>query len=114
MSPPLADLRVIDLATVVAGPGCARYLADFGATVIKVERPGTGDTTRAMGYPDPADPTGTSLFWRYLGRGKRCVVLDLKDAEDREQLLRLVEGAHVVVENMRPGGLERLDLGPDV
>jgi crotonobetainyl-CoA:carnitine CoA-transferase CaiB-like acyl-CoA transferase len=114
MSPPLADLRVIDLATVVAGPGCARYLADFGATVIKVERPGLGDTTRAMGYPDPADPGGTSLFWRYLGRGKRCVVLDLKDADDREQLLRLVDEAHVVVENMRPGGLERLDLGPDV
>jgi crotonobetainyl-CoA:carnitine CoA-transferase CaiB-like acyl-CoA transferase len=107
-------LRVVDLATVVAGPGCARYLADFGATVIKVERPGTGDTTRAMGDPDPADPDGTSLFWRYMGRGKRCVVLDLKDPAGRDALLRLVDGAHVVIENLRPGGLEKLDLGPEV
>jgi crotonobetainyl-CoA:carnitine CoA-transferase CaiB-like acyl-CoA transferase len=114
MPTPLADLRVLDLATVVAGPGCARYLADFGATVIKVERPGTGDTTRSMGYPDPADPAGTSLFWRYVGRGKACVVLDLKDPAGRDQLLRLVDGAHVVVENLRPGGLEKLGLGPDV
>jgi crotonobetainyl-CoA:carnitine CoA-transferase CaiB-like acyl-CoA transferase len=114
MTAPLADLRVVDLATVVAGPGCARYLADFGATVIKVERPATGDTTRAMGDPDPADPDGTSLFWRYLGRGKRCVVLDLKDPAGRDTLLRLVDGAHVVVENLRPGGLEKLGLGPDV
>ncbi len=114
MPTPLADLRVLDLATVVAGPGCARYLADFGATVIKVERPGTGDTTRSMGYPDPADPAGTSLFWRYVGRGKACVVLDLKDPAGRDQLLRLVDGAHVLVENLRPGGLEKLGLGPDV
>jgi crotonobetainyl-CoA:carnitine CoA-transferase CaiB-like acyl-CoA transferase len=111
---PLGDLRVLDLATVVAGPGCARYLADFGATVIKVERPGTGDTTRSMGSPDPADPDGTSLFWRYVGRGKRCVVLDLKTDGGREQLLQLADGAHVVVENMRPGGLEKLGLGPEL
>jgi crotonobetainyl-CoA:carnitine CoA-transferase CaiB-like acyl-CoA transferase len=111
---PLAGLRVLDLATVVAGPGCARYLADFGATVIKVERPDGGDTTRAMGFPDPADPDGTSLFWKLLGRGKRTVVLDLKDPAGRDQLLDLVAGAHVLVENLRPGALERLGLGPDV
>ncbi len=76
-SPPLADLRVIDMATVLAGPGCARYLADFGADVIKVERPGVGDGTRAMGWRDPADDV--TLFWKLVGRGKRCITLDLKD-----------------------------------
>lgn len=111
---PLHGLRVIDMATVVAGPGCARYLADFGATVIKVERPGSGDTTRAMGFPDPADPEGTSFFWKLLGRNKSSVVLDLKDPVDRDRLLALVDGADVFVENLRPGGIEKLGLGPDV
>jgi crotonobetainyl-CoA:carnitine CoA-transferase CaiB-like acyl-CoA transferase len=110
---PLAGLRVLDLATVVAGPGCARYLADFGATVIKVERPGDGDTTRSMGFPDPADPDGTSFFWKLVGRNKASVVLDLKDPADRAHLLRLIDGADVLVENFRPGTLERLDLAPD-
>ena len=114
LPPPLSGLRVIDTSTVVAGPGCARYLADFGATVIKVERPGGGDTTRAMGFADPADPDGSSLFWKLLGRNKSCVVLDLKDATDRDRLLRLVDDADVFIENLRPGGIERLGLGPDV
>jgi crotonobetainyl-CoA:carnitine CoA-transferase CaiB-like acyl-CoA transferase len=72
---PLADLRVIDVATVLAGPGCARYLADFGADVIKVERPDGGDTTRSMGWRDPADDV--ALWWKLEGRGKRTIVLDL-------------------------------------
>ncbi|MBA2281205.1 MAG: CoA transferase [Acidimicrobiia bacterium] len=111
---PLAGIRVLDVSTVVAGPGCARYLADFGATVIKVERPDGGDSTRRMGFADPADPTGDSLFWKLLSRGKACVALDLKDDGGRATLLRLVAGAHVLVENLRPGGLEKLGLGPDV
>lgn len=114
MSTPLSDLNVIDLSTVVAGPGCTRYLADFGATVINVERPPAGDTTRSMGFADPADPDGTSLFWKLIGRNKRAVVLDLKDPDDVDRLLRLVDEAHVLVENLRPGGIERLGLGPDV
>jgi crotonobetainyl-CoA:carnitine CoA-transferase CaiB-like acyl-CoA transferase len=109
---PLVGLRVLDMATVVAGPGCARYLADFGATVVKVERPDGGDTTRAMGFPDPGDPSGTSLWWKLLGRNKRSVVLDLKQPTDLDQLLRLVDGADVLVENLRPGALERLGLDP--
>ena len=109
---PLAGMRVIDLATVVAGPGAARYLADFGADVLKIERPGTGDSTRTMGLPDPRD--GTSAFWKVVGRNKRCATLDLKSNEGRETLLALVEDAHVLVENFRPGVLERLGLGPDV
>jgi crotonobetainyl-CoA:carnitine CoA-transferase CaiB-like acyl-CoA transferase len=109
---PLAGIRVLDLATVIAGPGAARYLADFGADVLKVERPGTGDSTRGMGVPDPLD--GTSLYWKLVSRNKRCAVIDLKSDDGRAAILRLVEDAHVVVENFRPGTLERLHLGPDV
>jgi crotonobetainyl-CoA:carnitine CoA-transferase CaiB-like acyl-CoA transferase len=109
---PLADIRVLDLATVVAGPGAARYLADFGADVLKIERPGTGDSTRTLGLPDPAD--GTSLYWKVVARNKRCATLDLKSDEGRDTVLRLVEDAHVLIENFRPGVLERLGLAPDV
>jgi crotonobetainyl-CoA:carnitine CoA-transferase CaiB-like acyl-CoA transferase len=109
---PLAGLRVLDLATVVAGPGAARYLADFGADVLKVERPGHGDSTRTLGLPDPRD--GTSAYWKVVGRNKRCVTIDLKSDEGRETVLRLVEDADVLVENFRPGVLERLGLAPDV
>jgi len=107
---PLGDLRVIDLSTVVAGPGCARYMADFGADVIKVERPGTGDTTRALGWRDPADDV--TLWWKLIGRNKRSIVLDLKDASDLAVLKRLLADADVLVENFRPGTLERLGLEP--
>jgi crotonobetainyl-CoA:carnitine CoA-transferase CaiB-like acyl-CoA transferase len=110
--PPLAGIRVLDLATVIAGPGAARYFADYGADVLKIERPGSGDSTRGMGVPDPAD--GTSLYWKLVARGKRCAVLDLKTDDGRDTVLRLVEDAHVVIENFRPGTLERLGLGPDV
>lgn len=112
MTTPLHGLRVVDLSTVVAGPGCARYLADFGATVVKVERPSGGDTTRSMGFVDPADPDGSSLFWKLIGRNKSCVVADLKDPADRDRVARLIDGADVVIENLRPGGLERLGLDP--
>jgi crotonobetainyl-CoA:carnitine CoA-transferase CaiB-like acyl-CoA transferase len=111
MSGPLADLRVIDCSTVVAGPGCARYLADFGADVIKVERP-EGDGVRGMGWRDPRD--GETLWWKLLGRGKRCITLDLKSDEGRDAMLRLCDDAHVLVENFRSGTMERLGFGPDV
>lgn len=112
MSAPLADLRVLDLSTVLAGPNCARYLADFGADVIKVERPDTGDSLRNMAWRDPRD--GTGLWWKLVNRNKRTIALDLKDEADRALLLDLVAEAQVVVENFRPGTLERLGLGPDV
>jgi crotonobetainyl-CoA:carnitine CoA-transferase CaiB-like acyl-CoA transferase len=108
---PLADLRVIDCSTVVAGPGCARYLADFGADVIKVERPLLGDTTRAMGWRDPTDDV--TLWWKLAGRNKRSVVLDLKDPADSARMRALVDSSDVLVENFRPGTLERLGLAPD-
>ena len=108
---PLAGLRVIDLSAVIAGPSVARYLADFGADVIKVERP-EGDTLRNMAWRDPRD--GTGLWWKMANRNKRFVVLDLKLDADRDVLLGLVDGADVLIENFRPGTLERLGLGPDV
>ncbi len=108
---PLADLKVIDLSTVLAGPNCARYLADFGADVIKVERPDTGDSLRNMAWRDPRD--GTGLWWKVVNRNKRTIALDLKDAADRVTFLRLIDGADVLVENFRPGTLERMGLGPD-
>jgi len=111
MTAALAGLRVIDMSTVLAGPNCARYLADFGAAVIKVERPG-GDSLRNMAWRDPRD--GEGLWWKLVNRNKRTVVLDVKNDADRGVLLSLVDDAHVVVENSRPGTMERLGLGPDV
>jgi crotonobetainyl-CoA:carnitine CoA-transferase CaiB-like acyl-CoA transferase len=111
-APPLQGLRVVDISTVLAGPNCARYLADFGADVIKVERPDTGDSLRNMAWRDPRD--GSGIWWKLANRNKRTVDLDLKDDDDRAVLLRLLDEADVLVENFRPGTLERLGLGPDV
>ena len=109
---PLADLRVVDLATVLAGPNCARYLADFGADVIKVERPDGGDSMRNLGWRDPRD--GEGMWWKLVNRNKRTIALDLKAAADLDVLLELLDDADVLVENFRPGTLERLGLGPAV
>jgi len=109
-STPLRDLRVIDLSTVLAGPNCARYLADFGADVIKVERPG-GDSLRRMGWTDPSD--GEGIWSKLVNRNKRSITLDLKSSPDIAVLLDLIDDAHVLVDNMRPGGLERLGLAPE-
>jgi crotonobetainyl-CoA:carnitine CoA-transferase CaiB-like acyl-CoA transferase len=108
----LAGLRVIDLSTVLAGPNCARYLGDFGADVIKVERPDGGDSLRNMGWRDPAD--GEGLWWRLVNRNKRTIALDLKNDADRDVFLRLIDEADVLVENFRPGVLEKLGFAPDV
>jgi crotonobetainyl-CoA:carnitine CoA-transferase CaiB-like acyl-CoA transferase len=109
---PLSDVRVVDISTVLAGPNAARYLADFGADVIKVERPGVGDSLRNMAWRDPRD--GEGLWWKMVNRNKRTIDLDLKNDTDKDVLLRLLDDAHVLVENFRPGILERLGLGPDV
>jgi crotonobetainyl-CoA:carnitine CoA-transferase CaiB-like acyl-CoA transferase len=97
------------MATVIAGPGAARHLADFGADVIKVERPG-GDSARSIGWHLPGDDD--SLFWHLLNRGKRSIVLDLKNADDHATMLRLLGDADILVENMRPGKLESIGLAP--
>ena len=106
----LDGIRVIDMATVIAAPGAARYLADYGADVVKVEAPG-GDGTRRMGWTDPSD--GDSYMWKLVARGKRTVVLDLKTEAGLAHMRHLVAGADVLVENFRPGTLERLGLAPD-
>jgi crotonobetainyl-CoA:carnitine CoA-transferase CaiB-like acyl-CoA transferase len=108
--PPLAGLRVLDISTVLAGPNSARYLADFGADVIKVEHPVHGDTLRNLAWRDPRD--GTGMWWKLANRNKRTIALDLKADVDREVFWRLIEGADVLIENFRPGTLERMGLGP--
>lgn len=106
---PLSNLRIIELANVVAGPSVGKHLSDFGAEVIKIERPGDGDTARAMG-----EQVGSrSAWWLLIGRNKRSVTLDLKHPKGRHVLLRLVESADALVESFRPGVLERLDLAPE-
>ncbi len=108
-SPPLADLKVVDISTIFAGPHCARYLADFGADVVKVERP-SGDSTRNIGWR-AAD--GETLWWKLVNRGKRAITLDLKSDDDLATLKRMLSVADVLVENLRPGKLESLGLIPD-
>src|SRR5205085_1747074 len=107
----LEGVKVVDMATVFAGPGTARHLADFGASVVKVEAP-AGDGVRRMGWFPPEG--GDSYTWKLLGRGKRCIVLDLKTTAGLDAMLKLVDDADVLIENFRPGTLERLGLGPDV
>lgn len=107
---PLVDLMVIDMASVVAGPAGARYLADFGAEVIKVEGP-AGDPARRLGWSLGEDD---SFFWKIVARNKKCVTLDLKSSADREAMLELVDSADALVESFRPGTLERLGLDPEL
>ncbi len=111
----LSGVRVLDLSRWVAGEYATKLFADFGADVVKVERPGEGSLTRAWGpFPDDVpDPERSALFL-HLNTNKRSVALDLRDDADREVLLDLVRSAHAVVESFRPGHLEELGLGPDV
>jgi crotonobetainyl-CoA:carnitine CoA-transferase CaiB-like acyl-CoA transferase len=106
---PLVGIKVIDLATVVAGPGVAKYFADYGADVVKVERP-SGDSTRSMGWTQPGE--SDSLWWKLVNRGKRSLVLDLKQTSDLAVLKELIDSADLLIENMRPGKIEQLGLDP--
>jgi crotonobetainyl-CoA:carnitine CoA-transferase CaiB-like acyl-CoA transferase len=105
----LAGLTVIDMATVLAGPGAARHLADFGADVVKVEAP-SGDSLRRMGWRAPGD--ADSYLWKITGRNKRAIVLDLKSPTGLARMRELLRTADVLVDNSRPGALERLGLDP--
>ena len=105
---PFDGIRVLDLATVMAGPVAATLLADFGADVIKVEEPTRGDTLRALGGGKGAD-----LFWLQEGRNKRCVTLNLRDPEGQDLLARLARDADVLIESFRPGTMESWNLGPE-
>jgi crotonobetainyl-CoA:carnitine CoA-transferase CaiB-like acyl-CoA transferase len=104
----LADLRILDFSRVLAGPLATMVLADLGATVIKVERPGSGDETRSWG--PPFDPAGHATYFQAVNRNKVNVVLDLGDPGDQARARQLAVGADVVVENFRPGVMRRLGL----
>jgi crotonobetainyl-CoA:carnitine CoA-transferase CaiB-like acyl-CoA transferase len=108
MPGPLSGTRVIDLTRALAGPYCTLLLGDMGADVIKIELPGTGDETRQWGPPFIA---GESSYFMSVNRNKRSVTLDLKSAPGLEALRRLVKSADVLVENFRPGTMDRLGLG---
>jgi len=104
-------LRVLDLATFIAGPYCATYLAEFGADVVKVELRGSGDPIRKFGTMTEC---GDTLVWLSEGRNKRSIELDLRTPEDVETLKALAAQADVLCENFQPGTLEGWGLGPDV
>ncbi|MEV0904744.1 CaiB/BaiF CoA transferase family protein [Streptomyces hokutonensis] len=104
---PLSGLRVLDLATLFAGPLAATMLGDFGAEVIKVEHPTKPDPSRGHG----PSKDGVGLWWKLLGRNKRTITLDLSKPGGRTTLLRLAATADVIIENFRPGTLEKWDLG---
>ncbi len=110
MVAPLADLRVVEMGQLLAGPFCGQLLADFGADVIKLEPPGQGDPMREWGR-EKAD--GKSLWWPVVARNKRSVTLNLREAEGQDLARRLIAEADVVVENFRPGTLEKWGLDPD-
>jgi len=111
---PLAGVRVLDLARVLAGPYAAMLLADLGAEVIKVERPGAGDDTRTWGPPFiPTGDGSESTYFLSVNRGKRSAAIDLKDDSERGFTEALVRWADVLIENFRPGVMERLGLGDE-
>jgi len=105
---PLAGLKVVELARILAGPWCGQLLADLGAEVIKVERPGTGDDTRAWGPPFAAD--GSAAYFHACNRGKRSVAIDLESADGQAQVRELVRDADILIENFKVGGLAKYGL----
>jgi crotonobetainyl-CoA:carnitine CoA-transferase CaiB-like acyl-CoA transferase len=109
MSNALDDIRVLDIATLFAGPTAATILADFGADVIKVEHPHKPDPARTHGQ----SKNGVGLWWKILGRNKSALTLDLSSPGGQEIFLELVRTADVVIENFRPGTLERWGIGPE-
>ncbi|WP_337877822.1 CoA transferase [Caldimonas sp.] len=104
---PLAGLKVLELGQLIAGPFAAKTLADFGAEVIKIEPPGTGDPLRQWRLLH----NGTSVWWQVQSRNKKSVVLDLREPADRQIVRRLADEADVLIENFRPGMMEKWGLG---
>ncbi|MGE6697162.1 CaiB/BaiF CoA transferase family protein [Hyphomonas sp. NPDC076900] len=108
-SPPAGSLhgiRVVEMGQLIAGPFCGQLLGDFGADVIKIEPPGTGDALRQWGQP------GYPLFWEVLGRNKRSVTANLRTEEGQALARQLIAGADILIENFRPGTLEQWGLSP--
>lgn len=105
---PLSDLKVVEMGTLIAGPFCGQVLGDFGADVVKIEDPGKGDPMRQWGR---SLPKGLSPWWPVIGRNKRSVALDLRQPEGRELALALIDQADVLIENFRPGAMEKWGMG---
>ena len=111
-STPLKGIRVLDLSRVLAGPLCTMMLGDLGATVIKVERPGSGDETR--GWGPPFDDEGEAAYFLSVNRNKYSLAADLTKPDDQRLLRELIAGADIVVENFLPGVLARYGLDADL
>lgn len=107
---PLSDIRVIEMGTMIAGPFCGQLLADHGAEVIKLEQPEVGDPMRQWGKEKPH---GKALFWPVLARNKLSATLNAREAEGQALVKKLVEDADILLENFRPGTMERWGLGYD-
>ncbi|MEM7694465.1 MAG: CoA transferase [Pseudomonadota bacterium] len=114
MHRPLVGTRVLDLTNVLAGPFCCHQLAHMGAEVIKVEVPGRGDLARELGADPDLNAAGMGVSFLAQNAGKRSITLNLKDARGKDLFRRLAKTADVVVENFRPGVMDRLGLGPDI
>ena len=110
MTAALSDLRVVEMGQLLAGPFCGQLLADFGAEVIKLEPPGQGDPMREWGR-EKAD--GRSLWWPVVARGKRSVTINLREKDGQDLARRLIATADVVIENFRPGTLEKWGMAPE-
>jgi succinyl-CoA---D-citramalate CoA-transferase len=110
MSLPLDDLRVVEFGQLLAGPFCGQLLGDFGAEVIKVEDPARGDPMRQWGREKPH---GKSLWWPVVARNKKSITCNLREPEGQALIRRLIDTADIVVENFRPGTLERWGMGPE-
>ncbi|WP_207762576.1 CaiB/BaiF CoA transferase family protein [Niveispirillum lacus] len=108
---PLTDLRVIEMGQLLAGPFCGQLLADFGAEVIKLEQPGSGDPMREWGREKPH---GKSLWWPVVARNKKSVTLNLREKAAQQIVRDLVAKSDILIENFRPGTMERWGLGYDV
>src|SRR5262245_10453408 len=104
---PLAGLKGVEMGTLIAGPYCARHMAEFGADGVKIEAPGDGDPLRKWRKLHD----GNSLWWYAQARNKRSVAVNLRDQEGQEIVRRLARQADIVVENFRPGALEKWNLG---
>ncbi|CEJ11466.1 Succinyl-CoA:(R)-benzylsuccinate CoA-transferase subunit BbsF [bacterium YEK0313] len=106
-SGPLSDVKVIELGSFIAGPYCGQLLADLGADLVKFEDPGKGDAMRQWGY---AKKGGASVWWPVIGRNKKSITVDLRKARGQQVLRRLIAEADVLLENFRPGTLEKWGL----
>ena len=112
---PLADIRVVDLTQGIAGPYCTKILADFGADVIKVEKPVVGDYARRLGpFPEDKSDIEKSGIFLYLNTNKRGVTLDLKTQDGLASLKELIKGADILVESFKPGVMDKLGIGYDI